>query len=194
MRNLALLRDLPSETIATPASSEAAPAVRLTPLPRFARLTVRGDEEAVAAIGRGFGIALPRTACRAATQDRNAALWLGPDEWLLIAPEGQLEAVAAAIGASLGGIPASVVDVSDRNVAIEVAGPKAAEAINAFNALDLDEAAFPVSTCTRTLFAKAEIVLWRTRPDTFHIEVWRSFAPYVRGLLEEACLEFEAAG
>jgi sarcosine oxidase subunit gamma len=46
--------------------------------------------------------------------------------------------------------------------------------------------------CTRTLFAKAEIVLWRTRPDMFRIEVWRSFAPYVQGLLEEARLEYEA--
>jgi len=192
MRNLALRRDLPSETLPTP--SETAPAVRLTPLPRFGKLIVRGSEEAVAAIGRGFGIALPRTACRATAQDGHAALWLGPDEWLLIAPEGELEAIASAIESSLGDIPGSVVDVSDRNVAIEVAGPKAAEAINAFNALDLDEAAFPVGTCTRTLFAKAETVLWRTRPDTFHIEVWRSFAPYVRGLLEEACLEFDMGG
>lgn len=192
MRNLAVRRDLPPETLPTP--SDTAPAVRLTPLPRFGRLIVRGDEEAVAAIGQGFGIALPRTACRAAAQDRNAALWLGPDEWLLIAPEGELEAIASAIESSLGDIPASVVDVSDRNMAIEVAGPKAVEAINAFNALDLDEAAFPVGTCTRTLFAKAEIVLWRTRPDTFHIEVWRSFAPYVRGLLDEACLEFDMGG
>jgi len=38
--------------------------------------------------------------------------------------------------------------------------------------------------CTRTVFAKAEIVLWRTQPEQFHLEVWRSFAPYVWELLE----------
>jgi sarcosine oxidase subunit gamma len=43
--------------------------------------------------------------------------------------------------------------------------------------------------CTRTLFEKSEIVLWRTAPDTFHIEVWRSFAPYVTALLAEVARE-----
>ena len=51
-------------------------------------------------------------------------------------------------------------------------------------------AAFPVGMCTRTLFGKAEIVLWRTAPRPFRIEVWRSFAPYVLGCLDEACREY----
>jgi sarcosine oxidase subunit gamma len=49
--------------------------------------------------------------------------------------------------------------------------------------LDLGE--FPVGMCTRTVLAKADIVLWRTREDAFHLEVWRSFSGYVIGLLSE---------
>jgi sarcosine oxidase subunit gamma len=45
--------------------------------------------------------------------------------------------------------------------------------------------------CTRTVFGKAEIVLWRTAAETFRIEVWRSFAPYVLGCLEEAGREYQ---
>ena len=44
--------------------------------------------------------------------------------------------------------------------------------------------------CTRTVFGKAEIVLWRTAAETFRIEVARSFAPYVWACLEEARREF----
>jgi sarcosine oxidase subunit gamma len=40
--------------------------------------------------------------------------------------------------------------------------------------------------CARTLLCKAEIVLWRTAPSTFRLEVWRSFMPYVAGVLREA--------
>jgi sarcosine oxidase, subunit gamma len=40
--------------------------------------------------------------------------------------------------------------------------------------------------CTRTIFAKAEIVLWRRAKDSFRVEVWRSFAPYVSDFLKEA--------
>jgi sarcosine oxidase subunit gamma len=157
------------------------------------RFSVRGDDAAAEIIGRTFGVALPREACRAATSGDRAALWLGPDEWLLIAPDGEAARLMAAMGEALGEAPASLVEISDRQVAIEVAGEKAAEAINAFNALDLDAHAFPVGMCTRTLFGKAEIVLWRTAPEAFRVEVWRSFAPYVQGCLGEAIREYGAA-
>jgi sarcosine oxidase subunit gamma len=40
--------------------------------------------------------------------------------------------------------------------------------------------------CTRTMLAKAEVVLWRPAAEEFHLEVWRSFAPYVTQFLAEA--------
>ncbi|MGQ3028233.1 MAG: sarcosine oxidase subunit gamma family protein, partial [Ferrovibrionaceae bacterium] len=52
--------------------------------------------------------------------------------------------------------------------------------------------AFPVGVCTRTLFAKAEIVLWRTDAQRFRVEVWRSFAGYLWGLLDEIRREHAA--
>jgi sarcosine oxidase subunit gamma len=164
--------------------------VTITPLPSASRLSVRGGEAAIPLIGRAFGVALPRDACRAATVPPRAALWLGPDEWLLLAPDGEADAIASDIAAALTGAPASIVDISDRQVALSVSGLRAADAVNAFNPLDLDPAAFPVGTVTRTIFAKAEIVLWRTAADAFRIEVWRSFAPYVEGLLREAASEY----
>jgi sarcosine oxidase subunit gamma len=164
--------------------------VTITPLPPASRLIVRGGEAAIPLVGRAFGVALPREACRAATRPPRAALWLGPDEWLLVAPDGEADAIAANIGAALTGAPASVVDISDRQVALSVSGKRAADIVSAFNPLDLDDAAFPVGMVTRTVFAKAEIVLWRTAADTFRIEAWRSFAPYVEALLREAASEY----
>src|SRR5262249_37291515 len=107
-------------------------------------------------------------------------------EWLLIAPEAEIERLPRALIQAVGEEPASIVDVSHRQVGISVVGPHAADALNSFNALDLDESAFPVGMCTRTLFGKAEIVLWRTGTEAFRIEVWRSFAPYVLGCLDQA--------
>ena len=141
--------------------------VRLTELPRAARFIVHGD-------AAGLGIALPGT-CRAIVDGDRAVLWLGPDEFLLLAASCD--------------IPGAV-DVTHRDIAIEISGSCAAWAINAFCALDLHVASFPVGMCTRTVFGKAQILLWRTAADTFRIEVARSFAPYVRGCLEEARREF----
>jgi len=37
-------------------------------------------------------------------------------------------------------------------------------------------------------------VLWRTAPDTFHLEVWRSFGAYVSELLREIATDLNLAG
>ena len=152
------------------AASPHCNAVRLTALPPTVRLLIRGDAVAI-------GQALPE-ACRASSVENGTLLWLGPDEFLLLSPEIPLRP------------PAHSVDVSHRETALTVSGPRAAWVINAFCALDLHPAAFPVGMCTRTAFAKAEIILWRTATETFRIDVARSFAPYVWQCLEEARREF----
>ena len=168
------------------------------PLPPATRYILRGSVPLMTAAGAALGLAISQTACRAATTSPAsssgltptglAALWLGPDEQLLLAPAGF--DVATALEPALSGLPHSLVDVSHRQTAFEVSGPNAALLLSAGCPLDLDESAFPVGMCTRTVLAKAEIVLWRTRPDVFHVEVWRSFADYVSRFLAEVAREF----
>jgi len=143
------------------------------------RFVTRGAPERLAS---AIGMTLPTSPSQAITQNAHAALWLGPDEWLLIAPA---DAVSPLRPTTPDG-PAALVDVSHRNCGLIISGPDAARLLSAGCPLNLDPAAFPVGTSTRTLFGKAEIVLWRTKPETFRLEFWRSFAPYVAGLLSEA--------
>ncbi len=51
--------------------------------------------------------------------------------------------------------------------------------------LDLHIEHCPLQMCTRTVFGKADITLWRTGAQSFHVEVWRSFADYFVALLSE---------
>jgi sarcosine oxidase subunit gamma len=169
-----------------------APAVGFAAVPAATRFNLRARGAAVAAAGEAFGVALPLQACRAATHRDRAALWLGPDEFLLLAPNGETEAIAGAMEAALAGQPHSLVDWSHRLAGLEIGGPAAATVLAEACPLDLDLAAFPVDMCTRTVFAKAEIILWRIAEDRFRVEVARSFAPYLRGFLEEVCGEYGA--
>ncbi|MCK0198361.1 sarcosine oxidase subunit gamma [Ancylobacter sp. 6x-1] len=155
-------------------------------LPATARLVFRGREAAIGPAGEAFGVALPREACRFNTNGTRSVLWLGPDEWILLAPGEGPAPLFAAIETATAGLPHALVDVSSRSVAFDLSGPKAGFVLNQGNPLDLSLDAFPVGMCTRTVFAKSEIVLRRTAPDSFVVDVWRSFAPYVWQLLEEA--------
>ena len=146
----------------------------VSPVAARTRLILRGDP---AGLGAAFGLTLPTQPCRAAVDGDRAALWLGPDEWLLMAP-----ALDAAMPVS-GGV---VVDVSHRQAGVLVEGTAAADVLSAGCPLDLHTRAFPGGRCTRTVFGKAEIVLWRQDENRFHVEVWRSFAAYVHALLKAA--------
>ena len=162
------------------------PKAGLRALPPAAQFIFRGAPDAMMLAGTAFGLPLPQTACRAIATGGRAALWLGPDEFLLLAPADEESAIEAAVVASVGTIPHSLVSVSHRNTALEISGTHAARLLNAGCPLDLDHAAFPISMCTRTVLAKAPIVLWRTAADTFYVSAWRSFAPYVWEFLVEA--------
>jgi sarcosine oxidase subunit gamma len=83
--------------------------------------------------------------------------------------------------------------VSHRQFALEVSGPHAEVILRGACPLDLDISGFPVGACTRTVLAKADITLWRTAEHTFHVEVWRSFAGYVGGLIIEIARELYPA-
>ncbi len=154
-------------------------------LPPATRFILQCGKEARDAAGRGFGLAMPETACRAEIAAARAALWLGPDERLLIAPAGLEEGLAGELEAALDGMPHSLVDVSHRQVALAVAGPAARDLLTYGCPLDLDDAAFPVGMCTRTLMGRADVALWRSSPEEYHLETGRSFAAYVFEWLRE---------
>jgi sarcosine oxidase subunit alpha len=161
----------------------------LTPLIPMTRLVIRGGEDARARLATTLRVPTPTPINRASLARDRVALRLGPDEWLLLAAARESN-LAEQVGGMIGELGGGVVDVSHGYAGFEIAGPDAALCLNAFCALDLHPTAFPVGMCVRTLFGKATIMLWRVAEERFHIEVARSFAPYLRACLDEARREF----
>lgn len=154
-------------------------------LPPARRFVLRGDGAARTAAEGALGIPVPALACRAGSVGTRAALWLGPDEWLLITA-AEDAAAEGALEHALQGLAHSLVDVSHRQIGLAVSGAQAATLLSAGCPLDLELSAFPVGMCTRTMLSKAEVVLWRTTAEQFRLEVWRSFAAYVTEYLASA--------
>ena len=193
-----MLETLRRPPLAVTATAPAgAPEGWLTALPPATRFAFYGNAAVRAVATTAWQIGFSEQACRALSDDRRATLWLGPDEYLLLkwapkaaeAPPAQ-SGEAVSLQHALTGRPYALVDISHRQFALMVSGPHSADILNGACPLDLDLGAFPIGMCTRTVFAKADIVLWRRAADRFHLEVWRSFAGYVTGILREAASEF----
>lgn len=160
----------------------SATGVRLAVLPPAERISLRAPEASVVALSKALGVTLPRKPKTSASKAGRTALWLGPDEWLVIDEAGKDPLAECAKVTALH----SAVGISHRNVAISVTGPAAAAAINSGCPQDLSLEAFPVGAVSRTILGKVEIVLLRTAEDAFRVECWRSFSDYVFTFLSEA--------
>ena len=139
--------------------------------PAMARFSLRARQ--AQALETVLGIKLPK---RIGETEAGIAC-LGPDEWLLRAPAGTTLAIGA-------GLPVAITEVSERSICLIVEGARAVEVLGAGCPLDLDRLA--LGRATRTVFETVEIILLRTGEERFEIEVWRSFAPWLRTALETA--------
>jgi sarcosine oxidase subunit gamma len=160
----------------------SATGVTLAVLPPADRISLRAPEASVAALSKALGVTLPRKPKTSTSKAGRTALWLGPDEWLVI----DEAATDPLVDCAKVTVPHSAVGISHRNVAISVTGPAAAATINSGCPQDLSLEAFPVSAASRTILGKVEIVLLRTAADAFRVECWRSFSDYVFTFLSEA--------
>ena len=158
----------------------------VTKAPPMARHVLRGRPAALEAAEGALGFVLPSQACRAASKGNVHALWLGPDEWLILS--GVSDGLGERLEDAMAAHPHALVEVSDRQIGLIITGAEAEAVLSVGCPLDLGLDAFPVGMCTRTILAKAEIGLWRTGPETFHLEVWRSFEAYVRQFLATAAV------
>ena len=172
---------------------EALPAgVRVRELPRLVQLDLRLDPtgQAAAAVAEVLGVAVPKDACTAAIAGDLSILWLGPDEWLVVAPAERTDLLGSLDTAVAG--QGAVVDVSAQRTTISLSGPKARDLLAHGCSADLHPRVAPQGTCIQTLLALAGVVLV-SRDDTatdFWILVRSSFARYLADWIIDACTEY----
>jgi sarcosine oxidase subunit gamma len=185
------IRTSPLADLARPERSLAGPApVTLAELPFAGKLVLRGGDDVRARAAEALGFALPEPQ-RSTVGEGARALWLGPDEWLLLVPAEAASTTAAALREALAGLHHAVVVVSDRLTGIAVDGPRSREALNAGCPLDLHRRAFAPGMVVRTLLGKVAVVLHRPEDDDrFELHVNGSLAPYAWQFLENAAREF----
>lgn len=162
--------------------------VTVAVLPPAERVGLRAPAASVAALSKALGVKLPNKPKNSASEGNRHALWLGPDEWLVIDDGGSSPLADLAEVKALH----SAADIAHRNVGIAVTGAGVEATLSAGCPQDLALDAFPVGACSRTLMGKVEIVLFRTVEDTFRVECWRSFSDYVFDFLDDAAKD--AAG
>jgi sarcosine oxidase, subunit gamma len=104
------------------------------------------------------GIPLPLMANRVAATGSVRTLWLGPDEWLVVA-EGGAPDLVPRLERAVMGRRASVSDLSSSRTIIEISGSAARDLLASGCGLDLHPRAFRPGQCAQTLLAHVPVIL-----------------------------------
>jgi sarcosine oxidase, subunit gamma len=142
----------------------------------LAQLDVRVDPTTAGVLGFPTE---PNTWTRARDRD---VLWLGPDEWLVVAEPGRAAAIAEELERSLADIHRSVVDVSANRAVLELSGSSRLDHLSSACPIDLHPRSWGDRRCAQSVFGAA-LVLLQERRGTTRLFVRPSFAGYVVDLL-----------
>lgn len=197
MADLTTLRRSPVAHMADELRQASQPgAVRLVEWPFTTMVSIRVEAGSAAgrAIEAELGMPLPRTVGETTRKGAYDALWLGPDEWLVVAVSetGLAERLQAAAAATEGN--AQVLDVSANRTVLELGGPQAREVLEKGCPVDLHPRAFADDTAVVTTIARVPVILWKSDETMFRILPRASLAAYVAAWLVDAMQEFTPAG
>jgi len=176
------------------ATRTARGAIRLAELPFLTQLNIRLDAKGAAAdaVGLALGLQLPLEPNTVVRAGELTALWLGPDEWLVVGPPGSQADLEARVREAAGDEPVSVTDVSAQRTTLLVAGPRARDLLAHGCSLDLHPRAFGAGRCAQTTLGRTQVVLVaRDEPRAgFWVLVRSSFAGYLADWLLDAATEY----
>jgi sarcosine oxidase subunit gamma len=126
-------------------------------------------------------------------------LWLGPQEWLIITPEDQIDTLLGELQSALQGVFSAVTDISGGNTMLEISGSVARELMCKGSTIDFHSNKLPVGGCAQTLFAMTNVTIYPydhtlgqqfAQRSGYRLIVRRSFADYLGHWLTEAAKEF----
>ncbi len=162
------------------------------------QIALRGDassETFVDAVKEIFGVNVPvKPNTTSMPGSARYLLWLGPDEWLAIVPDGTESETVAAFKQRMEGEHFAVTDVSGSRTVITLAGERAREVLMKGTSLDLHPKVFGPGQCAQASMARCHMLLHQTTDEpSYEIYVHRSFADYLWRWLEDAAREYGVA-
>jgi sarcosine oxidase subunit gamma len=189
-----------------------APAIVLSEMPftNMINLRVVPGTPHADALEASLGVRLPRDRSSvelSSSADDLTAIWLAPDEFLLVSgvrsAEWMLEIIRGSLegdgqgGDGRGGDGrAVVVDVSAQRTALALSGPQSRDLLAGGCSADLSAEAAPTGTTVQTMLAQAGVIILVTDADAgaFLLLVRASFADYLATWLTTGAVEYDPVG
>lgn len=144
------------------------------------------DKKFMKAVKDVLGFDLPKAPRTSTVWGDMKALWLSPDQWLILCPGDKANALQAQLVEALKGIHSLVVNVSDMRAIIRLEGEHARTTVMKGTSIDLTHGDYPPGTVRRMKFAEVGALLHIIEDKVIEVYVFRSYADYTWQFLVKA--------
>lgn len=178
--------------LAADMASVSGASVSLTALPILGQIAFRAGADCLPLAAAALGVSLPAEANRFQSDGARAALWLGPDEWLLLVPRPEVATTIARFEMALAGHHFAAVDTSAARLGLALSGPMARTVMAKSCHLDLHPHRFGPGHVAQTTLARVPaVILQRDELPSYWVLVRPSYAMFVTRWLIDAMREFQ---
>lgn len=144
------------------------------------------DRKFMAAAKSVLGFDLPKSPRTSSGFGDIKALWLSPDQWLVLCNSDKANELHGDMAKALGGTHSLAVNVSDMRAVIRLEGPHARTTIMKGTSIDLTHGEYPAGAVRRMKFAEIAALLHIVEDSVIDIYVFRSYADYTWDFLIKA--------
>lgn len=159
----------------------------------LAQLNIRfdiSDASILSSIKSVLGLNLEMAPNTIVNDNEKFALWLGPDERLVILPKDQIITARMNLERELQGIHYSSVDLSSGQVVLDLKGEEVLNILSKGCSVDLHQKYFNVGQCVQTSIDKINAICFPLENNHIRIIVRRSYSKALIAWFKDASIEF----
>ena len=166
------------------------PAFVFCEMAHLGKINLRTDKSAEKIIKTITGCMFPPNANKFTSAGQRHAVWLSPDEFLILCEAGKDEELTSTIQSSLVHRHSAVTNISDALAAFYLKGAAVRQVLAKGCSLDLHPTSFISGDAAQTLLSHATVIIMAMEDDGFIVICRTSFAAYLYDWLCDAALEY----
>ena len=156
------------------------------------KINLRGKKrEFLTNVGKNLNMILPTEANTSTTSDKLTAIWLSPDEWMIVSNElvsketNKYELQEILFNSISKTTLGAVVDVTDQFVQLELKGENIYEIFSAGSPFNFNQFREKKGSTTQTVLNHVDVILHHKDKNIVNLFVRRSFAEHLFSWIED---------
>ena len=167
--------------------------LKISPISPIAKINLRGNKrEFLADVGKSLGLILPNEPNTSSSSEKLTAMWLSPDEWLIVSnnlveKQNDIYDLENLLKDTISKVKlGSVVNVTDHFILINLEGNNVYDLLASACPFNFDKFMKNKGSVVQTIFAHIDIIVHHNDVNNLNLFVRRSFSEHLFSWMKDS--------